>query len=162
MQIRGVTPEAHPALIEGLTALGLIDRDVAAETRRNLVIQPFWAEGDATHRTAQALTEALAHDDAPNLPGKFGFAVDTGEAPILRAVSADIRIERAGKGLLVYPDGAEAPAERAAIIRVEGLDWNCPTTCPCRGRFSSSAKQPQTKEADQEQVPGEIGGGGQE
>ncbi len=26
----------------------------------------------------------------------------------------------------LYPDGAEAPAERAAIIRVEALDWNCP------------------------------------
>ncbi len=26
----------------------------------------------------------------------------------------------------LYPEGAEAPAERAAIIRVEALDWNCP------------------------------------
>ncbi len=26
----------------------------------------------------------------------------------------------------LYPEGAEAPAERAVIIRVEGLDWNCP------------------------------------
>lgn len=27
----------------------------------------------------------------------------------------------------LYPDGAEAVAERAAIIRVEALDWNCPS-----------------------------------
>lgn len=26
----------------------------------------------------------------------------------------------------LYPDGSEAPAERAVIIRVEALDWNCP------------------------------------
>ncbi|MBO9447350.1 pyridoxamine 5'-phosphate oxidase family protein [Ruegeria sp. R14_0] len=26
----------------------------------------------------------------------------------------------------LYPEDAEAPAERAVIIRVEGLDWNCP------------------------------------
>ena len=26
----------------------------------------------------------------------------------------------------LYPEGAAEPAERAAIIRVEGFDWNCP------------------------------------
>ncbi|MEX0316380.1 MAG: pyridoxamine 5'-phosphate oxidase family protein [Ruegeria sp.] len=26
----------------------------------------------------------------------------------------------------LYPEGAEAPAERAAIIHVDALDWNCP------------------------------------
>ncbi len=26
----------------------------------------------------------------------------------------------------LYPDNAEAPAERAVIIKVEALDWNCP------------------------------------
>ncbi|WP_420395447.1 precorrin-3B synthase [Nioella sp.] len=106
VQIRGVTPEAHPALIDGLTALGLIDRDVAAETRRNLVIQPFWAEGDATHRTALALTETLARDDAPNLPGKFGFAVDCGPRPLLQNISADIRVEATSDSLFVRADGA--------------------------------------------------------
>lgn len=110
VQIRGVRPESHPALIDGLTALGLIDRDVAAETRRNLVIQPFWAEGDLTHRIARALTEALAQPDAPDLPGKFGFAVDCGAVPILRETSADIRIERGENGLLLRPDGSDLAA----------------------------------------------------
>lgn len=110
VQIRGVTPASHPALIDGLTALGLIDRDVAAETRRNLVIQPFWEERDATHRIAIAFTEALAQTDAPNLPGKFGFAVDCGPEPILRATSADIRIERGENGLILRPDGSDLAA----------------------------------------------------
>jgi precorrin-3B synthase len=116
VQIRGVTPEAHPALIDGLTALGLIDRDVAAETRRNLVIQPFWSECDTTHRIARALTEALAQPDAPDLPGKFGFAVDCGAVPILRETSADIRIERVENGLILRPDGSDlaAPLTEAA------------------------------------------------
>ena len=122
VQIRGVTPEAHPALIDGLTTLDLIDRDVAAETRRNLVIQPFWKDRDATHRVAITLTEALAQTDAPNLPGKFGFAVDCGPEPILRATSADIRIERGPDGLILRADGCglsapvtEASAARAAL-----------------------------------------------
>jgi len=110
VQIRGVTPDAHPALIEELRAFGLIDRDVAAETRRNIVVQPFWTEDDATHLVAQALTEALADADAPNLPGKFGFAVDCGPVPVLRDTSADIRIERGPGGLLVRADGSDRGA----------------------------------------------------
>lgn len=120
VQIRGVSPESHPALIDGLTALGLIDRDVAAETRRNLVIQPFWSEGDLTHLAAQSLTDLLARPNAPDLPGKFGFAVDCGPAPLLRNISADIRIERTATGLIVRADGATtgqpvaAPQDAAA------------------------------------------------
>ncbi|TBX23522.1 precorrin-3B synthase [Nioella sediminis] len=122
VQIRGVRPESHSALIDGLTALGLIDRNVAAETRRNLVVQPFWSEGDTTHRIARTLTDALAQPDAPDLPGKFGFAVDCGPEPILRGTSADIRIERGENGLVLRPDGSglaapvtEATAAEAAL-----------------------------------------------
>ena len=38
VQIRGVTPASHPGLIDGLTALGLIDRDVAATIRTSTAI----------------------------------------------------------------------------------------------------------------------------
>ena len=128
IQIRGVSPEAHPALIDGLTALGLIDEDVAAETRRNLVIQPFWADRDATQCVAASLTEALARADAPDLPGKFGFAVDCGPFPLLRSVSADIRIEAASDGLVVRADGADAgglvaTAQEAAEAAMELARW---------------------------------------
>lgn len=106
LQLRGVSEDSHPLLIEGLTALGLIDRNIAAETRRNLVIEPFWQNGDETHHIAQALTKALACDDAPDLPGKFGFAVDCGPTPRLTDISADIRIECGAKGLICRADGA--------------------------------------------------------
>jgi precorrin-3B synthase len=43
----------------------------------------------------------------PRLPGKFGFAVDTGPRPVLAAASADIRLERsADGGLILRPDGS--------------------------------------------------------
>lgn len=107
LQLRGVSEATHAPLIEGLRDLGLIDRDIATEARRNMIVQPFWSDGDDTHHIARALTEALAQVNAPDLPGKFGFAVDCGPAPLLTHASCDIRIERAEAGLIVRADGAE-------------------------------------------------------
>lgn len=107
LQLRGVSQDGHAELIDGLRALGLIDRDIAAEARRNIMIEPFWKVGSDTHRVALALSQALAAPDAPDLPGKFGFAVDCGDAPVLGTASCDIRIERAARGLIVRADGAE-------------------------------------------------------
>ncbi|WP_421701737.1 precorrin-3B synthase [Aliiroseovarius sp.] len=106
LQLRGVSEATHAPLIEGLRDLGLIDRNIATETRRNVIVQPFWTEGDDTHHIAHTLTEALAREDAPDLPGKFGFAVDCGPAPLLTHTSCDIRIERADAGLILRADGA--------------------------------------------------------
>ena len=50
LQLRGVTPDSHGPLIADLRALGLIDTDIAAETRRNIIVTPF----------ARAKTDALA------------------------------------------------------------------------------------------------------
>jgi len=111
LQLRGVSEASRPALIAGLRVLGLIDASPEIEARRNLVVTPFWEAGDGTESLAQALAEALARDDAPALPGKFGFALDTGAAAVLRAVSADIRLERhPGGGLMVRADGAATGA----------------------------------------------------
>lgn len=107
VQLRGVRPDTHPALVAGLADLGLIDRDAKAEARRNVTVAPFWTDGDETQSVAAALTHALAADDAPDLPAKFGFAVDCGTAPLLAATPADIRIERAADGgLICRADGA--------------------------------------------------------
>lgn len=119
VQLRGVTDASHPALIDALRALDLIDTDPAAEARRNVLVTPFADAG--TDWLARALGQALR--GAPDLPGKFGFAVDTGPAPVLAEVSADIRLERAADGGLVLRcDGAalgapvsEAEAPDAAI-----------------------------------------------
>jgi precorrin-3B synthase len=115
LQLRGVAPAAHPALAEGLAALGLIDRDGAAEGRRNIVVDPFRTAGDGQAEIAAALAEGLAAPDFAGLPSKFGFVVDAGPVRRLAGVSGDIRVERAAAGLIVRADGAAAgrPADAA-------------------------------------------------
>lgn len=108
LQIRGVTDESYPALIEGLRRMSLLDPDPEIESRRNVLVTPFWQTGGETEALAPALTAALSQPDAPALPGKFGFAVDTGRDPVLQTASADIRLERdAGGGLILVADGAD-------------------------------------------------------
>jgi precorrin-3B synthase len=107
VQIRGVSERTYDGLIEELTAAGLIDRDIPAETRRNIVVTPF---GAGHHReTTLAIASALATElaNAPDLPAKFGFAVDTGTERVLAGASADVRIEcDAANQVLVRADGA--------------------------------------------------------
>jgi len=108
IQIRGVTEDSYGPLIEGLGHMGLLDPNEAIESRRNMLVTPFWLTGDETELFAAALTDALSAEDAPAIPGKFGFAIDTGRAPVLQTASADIRLERdeAG-GLILCADGSE-------------------------------------------------------
>jgi precorrin-3B synthase len=102
LQLRGVTEASHPHLIDDLRAQGLIDKDIETETLRNLIVTPF--RDAETIALAATLTTALTR--MPKLPGKFGFALDTGRCPILTHASADIRIERAADGrLILRPDG---------------------------------------------------------
>ncbi|HQU68803.1 MAG TPA: precorrin-3B synthase [Albidovulum sp.] len=109
VQLRGASEATHAPLVEELRALGLIDASHEAEARRNIVVTPFWAEGDGTAALAARLADALALPDAPQTPGKFGYAVDTGPAPVLGGISADIRIERdASDGLILRADGSDA------------------------------------------------------
>lgn len=128
LQLRGVTPETHRPLIEGLRALDLIDVSPEAEARRNIVVTPFWQQGDGTTHLATRLAEALAPPEAPATPGKFGYAVDTGTIAVLGDTSADIRIERDGAGaLLVRADGAatgaSASPETAVQLALDLARW---------------------------------------
>lgn len=110
IQIRGVTDQTHAALVAGLATLGLIDPTPEAEARRNIVVTPFWQGDDGTANLAERLATAL-RDDRTDLPGKFGFAIDTGASPVLRRISADIRIERDNTGgLLCLADGSTGGA----------------------------------------------------
>lgn len=103
LQLRGVAERSHAPLIDDLRAHGLIDPDIETESLRNLIVTPFRDPG--TETLAATLTAALA--GMPRLPGKFGFAVDTGPRPVLAAASADIRLERsADGGLILRPDGS--------------------------------------------------------
>ncbi len=119
LQIRGVAAENHEALVEALVRLGLIDLDVETESRRNILVAPFWREGDHTPLLAPELERALARRPL-GLPEKFGFAVDCGAARVLAQAPADIRIERrADGGLLVRADGAQ---EGRAVTKAEAVD----------------------------------------
>jgi precorrin-3B synthase len=119
LQIRGVRAESHAPLIAGLAQLGLIDADAETEIQRNILVAPFWSEGDDTRLLAAALEEALATRPL-GLPAKFGFAIDCGAQRVLAQAPADIRVERdAAGGLIVRVDGSE---QGRAVARNEAVD----------------------------------------
>jgi len=107
LQIRGVGPASHVPLLDALAPLGLIDADEKTEEQRNVLVAPFWNNGDDTHSLAAELEQALAAGSL-GLPAKFGFAVDCGTERVLAQAPADIRIERGVEGrLIVRADGSE-------------------------------------------------------
>ncbi len=143
LQIRGVRDDAVDALTMGLERLGLLDVDEDAEARRNIITAPDWMAGDGTIEVATALRRHLAAGTLPGLPGKFGFAVDIGARPVLRAAPADIRVEGVGDDLVVYADGAShgAPATRAgaAAMAVALAEWFIRTGGVADGRGRMAA-----------------------
>ena len=145
LQLRGVTLTAYPALIDGLRVLGLLDNEAVAESRRNLVVTPFWNSGDGTPELATALAHALTSVAAPALPGKFGFAVDCGESAVLRSTPADIRIERGAIGLIVRADGhttgAQVAENEAVPAAMELARWFSAFKSESRGRMGGIARQ---------------------
>lgn len=117
LQIRGVSEPSHAPLIDGLRGLGLIDTSAKVEARRNILVAPFWHDGDDSQAIAAELAAGLAAADAPDLPGKFGFAVDLGPKAMLREVSADIRIENGARGLILCAgDGPGKPVSRQTVV----------------------------------------------
>ncbi|WP_029375072.1 cobalamin biosynthesis protein CobG [Oceanicola sp. S124] len=104
IQIRGVAEADHEPLLQHLAALSLLDVDPGVESRRNILVQPFWQAGDLTERLTLGLLDLLP--DLPALPAKVGFAVDTGPAPLLSEASADFRLERSASGLILRADGS--------------------------------------------------------
>lgn len=105
LQIRGIAEENHDRVLQALHALGLLDENPEIEARRNMLVTPFWGQDDGSYQIVRFLLDALPQ--LPELPAKFGFAVDTGAVPLLQTASADIRIERADKGFLLRADGSD-------------------------------------------------------
>lgn len=159
VQLRGVRATRHAELVDGLRALGLIDPSPEVEARRNLVVTPFWRAGDGTTDIAAALANALSQPDAPSLPTKFGFAVDTGEYRVLQDTSADIRIERTSGGLFVRADGfatgARVHADEAVPMAMGLARWYMSTLTdgPRRRRMAALAGQQALPDAFQTPVP---------
>ncbi|NVK41074.1 MAG: precorrin-3B synthase [Oceanospirillaceae bacterium] len=127
LQLRGVSEAGWPGLLGVLAEQGLLDPDPDSESRRNLLLAPDWRPGDDTNAGARLLLSRLA--ELPALPGKFGFAIDAGPAPVLGAASADLRIERAAPGaLLVRADGHArgtpvASVEEAVTLLLRLAHW---------------------------------------
>ncbi|MEM1316028.1 MAG: cobalamin biosynthesis protein CobG, partial [Pseudomonadota bacterium] len=125
VQIRGVRPHDHAALLAELEDLGLLDADADVEARRNLLVDPFAPSGGLAHRLAEALTEALPR--LPALPAKIGYAIDVGPAPRLQDASADLRLERGAGGLMLRADGAafgRPVTEAEAVPAIQEMaDW---------------------------------------
>ena len=155
LQLRGVQEANHAELIDGLRALGLVDPSPEVEARRNIVVTPFWLSGDGTLEMATALANALSQPDAPALPTKFGFAVDTGEYPVLHDTSADIHIERTTSGLFVRADGfatgARVTADEAVPTAMALARWYAAR--PRSGRMAALAGNTALPEAFQTPLP---------
>jgi precorrin-3B synthase len=118
LQIRGVCEESHASLVAELARLGLVDADAQIESQRNILVAPFWIEGDDTQSLAEELECALAARPL-SLPEKFGFAVDCGSTRMFASAPADIRFERdTSDELMVRADGA--PLGRA-VARAEAI-----------------------------------------
>lgn len=117
LQIRGVREDSWRALIDALLELGLIDPHPGVEARAAVLVAPDHVPGDDTHRLAQAMYARIA--ELPDLPGKVGFAIDAGTAPVLQDAPADFRIERgASGGLILRAEGRHrgTPLERGREI----------------------------------------------
>ncbi|CAB5691242.1 ferredoxin-nitrite reductase [Delftia tsuruhatensis] len=128
VQLRGIAPERHGAVLRALAAAGLLDADAGRERRRNLVVDPLCQPQEQVHALGRALQQALDDaDDLAGLPAKFGWSVE-GSQGRLAGVSADIRLQRASTGWLVQPDGrgqalAVADAGQAVAVGLVLARW---------------------------------------
>ncbi|WP_170603491.1 pyridoxamine 5'-phosphate oxidase family protein [Ruegeria arenilitoris] len=71
--------------------------------------------------------------------------------------------ESPGAAASLYPNGAEAKAERSAIIHVEALDWNCPrhitprfTEAELRPHLNELGKQLAQLQSENEKLKAEL------
>jgi len=117
LQMRGVRPEALPALWNDLRAAGMLDDNIEAEAVRNVMVGPL-AGVDPTETMdvrpiAREIERYLTEDEGLwRLPAKFCIIVDGGGLLTLDRERADIRLEavRVGSGI-------------AVAIGLDGVGW---------------------------------------
>jgi precorrin-3B synthase len=107
VQLRGIAPGRHGAVLGALASMGLLDADAGRERRRNLVIDPLCRPPEGVQALGLVLQQALdAAQDLDGLPAKFGWSIE-GAPGRLAGVSADIRLQRDAGGWLVRPHGRD-------------------------------------------------------
>lgn len=140
LQLRGLADSGWPMLLERLLVLGLVDADADREKRRNILVSPTWQQGDDSHRIARDLVARL--DALPAaLPGKAGFVIDAGTAPLLHDQPSDFRIERSEAGdLMLRADGRSTgcavPPGREADALIALAHWFAATGGAAAGRMA--------------------------
>ena len=144
IQIRGVAPDSYDQLLACLAGAGLVDFSIEHEARDNIIVAPMWQHGDDTWRIATELRGRL--HELPELPAKFGFALDAGGAPVLSTASADIRVERGVSGsLIVRADGVvrgERTTPDDAVNRIIDLSrWFVETGGAASKRMANHTSQ---------------------
>ena len=109
VQLRGVTADKHPALLDVLASAGLLDTDARVEAIRNIQVSPaveLSAHAGLAAGLVARLEDALARNEALyRLPGKFGMAVQAGNE-IDTAVVSDVIFLVQGDRIAMVLEGA--------------------------------------------------------
>ncbi|WP_051083493.1 cobalamin biosynthesis protein CobG [Sphingomonas sp. Mn802worker] len=141
LQLRGLGEAGWRVALDMLVDAGLVDADPVRDAR-SIMVAPDWRDGDDTLRIATALSVRLA--ELPQLPAKFGIAIDAGPACVLGDASADLRVERADTGALMLR--ADGRAGGIAVPTGEEVDailalakWFVATGGTAAGRMARHA-----------------------
>ena len=169
IQLRGVTEEKHPELLEALVEAGLVNADPKLEARRNVVIGSSLIADGPGETLAVAIEARLAA--LPDLPPKVGVAINLGRT-LWDDVPGDFRFESSLQGLLLRADGAElgqaVTIETAVDALLEIMGWFLETggaesgrmarhiaRVPLPDRFQATLPKPTRKKP----LPGMVPGG---
>lgn len=141
LQLRGVSEDDHPAVLDALIKAELVHADPMTEASRILSVTPFWRPDDLTDR----LAKTLAQVQLPKLPDKMGIVLDTGSAPQLQSIPGDFRFEQAATGALILrADGADLgrPVEmgQAAMALQQMVGWFLDNNGVQSGRMAKHLK----------------------
>lgn len=136
VQLRGVQPADHAALLRALADAGLLAPDARRERLHNLVIDPLWQPGDGVLDMARTLLQLL--DDHASgldgLPAKFGWAIG-GHTP------ADVRLLRMDASVTQGEDGLHLGLPLDGGQREPAMPGGLPTALP-RAASCTSAGHP--------------------
>ena len=126
LQLRGVTQETWPKLIDELSQFDLIDANEDAESVRNVMASPLsgidpTALLDITPRVKALEDHLKSTKSLHRLPAKFGFLIDNGGAFSLRGIATDIAFEATTNNSTVAFAVRLADAEEIALIHPEDL-----------------------------------------